>query len=171
MNWDMIWNGGVCILAMIMAFFHSRIAFFGTIAIFIGFLFYCSAWAPDGFSPRDIVFALSGEKIPSAVFWALGDTVVMLIIAGIAIDRFWGMMVALLFMFQICLHILKIYHYIDRGFYQFFLDRIFNIQMLIFLLIGYGPTSLAITRFRTHIATWLHRKGKSMRYPIFKLTV
>jgi hypothetical protein len=139
-NLDILVNGILCIIAVIVALYHSREAYLSSIALFLGFLFYITAWAPDGWNPRDIVFTLTGEKIKSAWFWIFGDYLVLMGIGALAIDTWWGCVLVLTFLSQISLHIFKIYDMIDSWYYLFSLDQLFHIQIMTFLVIGIPPT-------------------------------
>ena len=134
MNWTMVFSGMACLLAIDFARYKDRTTLKAAIALFIGFLCYITAWAPWDLSPRDTVFALTGEKIKSAVFWAVFDYMVLLYIASIAIDRKLGLLLAFTYLIQVCLHVFRIYDMIPAGQHQLWLDFVFRIQILIFVV-------------------------------------
>lgn len=132
----MVVNGILCLIAIWLAVHHSSDAGKSASAIFLGFLFYICAWAPEGWSPRDIIFTLTGEKLKSQYLWMLCDYTVGMYIASLAIDRWWGLTLFISFMIQVCFHIAKIY---DRMIFEtaaFYVDKIFHVQLLIFFILG-----------------------------------
>lgn len=135
-NPDILISGTLCLLAIWLAEYHSSDAVKSASAIFLGFLFYCCAWAPEGWSPRDIIFDLTGEKLKSQYLWMLCDYTVGMYIASLAIDRWWGTALFVSLMIQVCFHIAKIYGYMTFETAASYVDAIFYLQLLVFFLLG-----------------------------------
>lgn len=136
MNTEMVSNACLCIAAIFLSWIHSPTARNVAIAVFLGFLCYIWAWAPDGWSPRQLVYAATGEKIKSAFYWILCDILVLLYIASVAINRVWGVALVLLFATQVCLHIFKIYDMEKEIQYLPWLEITFKMQMTVLLFLG-----------------------------------
>lgn len=122
---------------LISAAFYSSEARKAAIAFFIGWLFYVSAWLPDGYNPRDIIYIGTGEKIASPQLWSMMDCVVALYIAYVGFPKWWSLVLWLSFTVQINFHILRLVDVFDFQTYSSILDKIFIIQIAVFLVLGW----------------------------------
>lgn len=137
MTFFLFTNIVVMAAGLISAAFHPLEARKAAIAFFIGWLFYISAWLPDGFNPRDIIYIGTGEKIASPQLWAMMDCVVALYIAYIGFPSWWSLVLWLSFTIQINFHILRLFDVFDFSTYSSILDKIFIIQIAVFLVLGW----------------------------------
>lgn len=135
---------------LVSAAFHSLEARKCAIAFFIGWLFYISAWLPDGYSPRDIIYIGTGEKIASPQLWAMMDCVVSLYIAYIAFPKWWSLVLWLSFTIQINFHILRLLEVFDFQIYSSILDNIFVLQIAVFLVLGWPNVRNRIVDIISH---------------------
>lgn len=130
-------NGIACAAAIWFAAHHSMEAKRAAIALAIGWLFYVSAWLPDGYNPRDIIYIGTGEKIASPQLWSMMDCVVALYIAYVGFPKWWSLVLWLSFTVQINFHILRLVDVFDFQTYSSILDKIFIIQIAVFLVLGW----------------------------------
>lgn len=150
MNSFLIANAIACAAAIWFAAHHSMEARKSAIALTIGWLFYISAWLPDGYNPRDIIYIGTGEKIASPQLWAMMDCVVSLYIAYIAFPKWWSLVLWLSFTIQINFHILRLLEVFDFQTYSSILDNIFVLQIAVFLVLGWPNVRNLIVDIISH---------------------
>lgn len=134
------------------------------IAFLAGWLFYISAWLPDGYAPRDIIYAVSGDKLKSPQLWMASDIIVLLYIAILARRQWWGVVLILTFSVQIASHVMRIMDYFDFATYSNILDKIFIVQIAVFIALGWPNVRdrvIDFTRSKWHSHP-VHKKGETL---------
>lgn len=146
---------------------HSIEARKAGLAFLAGWLFFIAAWLPDGWNPRDIIYSVSGDKIKSPQLWIASDTILMIYIAILAIRQWWGIVIVLSLAVQIAFHVTRIMDVFDFATYSNILDKIFIVQIAVFLVLGWPNVRDRLrhfvgSKFRPY---GLHREGASPIVP------
>lgn len=155
-------NGIACLAALWFARHHSAKALHCAIALTIGWMFYVSAWLPHGYTPNNIIKAWTGESVKSQILWAFCDFFVCAFIAERALTKWWGIVLYVSFAVQSALHVINLTDTIDFATYSNILDKIFIVQIAVFIALGWPNVRhrvIDFTRSKWHSHP-VHKKGE-----------